>query len=104
MICYNREGMKENSWNSTKEKNIFDISKVPEDAQKNFKKIDLKNQQFREGRWTKEEHNSFVNEILRVGIKNWKKVYYIIKIFLVSWKGRLKLVIIVKYDLIFRNI
>jgi hypothetical protein len=30
--------------------------------------------QFREGRWTKEEHNIFINETLRIGIKNWKKV------------------------------
>lgn len=27
-----------------------------------------------EGRWTKEEHRVFVEEILKFGIRNWKKV------------------------------
>jgi hypothetical protein len=27
-----------------------------------------------EGRWTRDEHNQFISEILRIGIKNWKKV------------------------------
>ena len=33
----------------------------------------------REGRWTKEEHSIFLEEIFKIGIKNWKKV---IRIFL----------------------
>ena len=31
---------------------------------------------FNDGRWSKEEHNIFVYEILRHGIQNWKKVNY----------------------------
>jgi len=35
--------------------------------------------QYREGRWTKEEHNIFLEETLSIGIKNWKKVINIKK-------------------------
>jgi len=33
------------------------------------------NKNTNEGRWTKEEHDKFISEILRIGIHNWKKVY-----------------------------
>lgn len=30
--------------------------------------------EYNEGRWTKNEHQVFISQILKCGIKNWKKV------------------------------
>ena len=30
----------------------------------------------REGRWSREEHKIFLDEIIKIGIKNWKKVNF----------------------------
>jgi hypothetical protein len=30
----------------------------------------------REGRWSREEHKIFLEEIIKIGIKNWKKVNF----------------------------
>jgi len=53
-----------------------------EELEKNFvetRRKFLHKTQFREGRWTKEEHSLFINETLKFGIKNWKKVYTVFK-------------------------
>lgn len=31
-----------------------------------------------EGRWTADEHDKFISEILRIGIHNWKKVIHVL--------------------------
>jgi hypothetical protein len=38
------------------------------------KNLENRNGKINIGRWTKEEHSLFVNEVLKNGIKNWKKV------------------------------
>ena len=30
---------------------------------------------FRQGRWTKEEHESFINALIKIGKNNWRLVY-----------------------------
>jgi hypothetical protein len=48
--------------------------------QEQLKKFNVEKQvsnrqiKFREGRWSKEEHAIFIEETLKIGIKNWKKV------------------------------
>jgi hypothetical protein len=46
---------------------LFNISKNSPVKKKN-------EQKFKQGRWTSEEHSLFISEILKSGIRNWKKV------------------------------
>lgn len=51
-----------------REARIFGVTKV------NEIKTSYSGKNVNEGRWTKEEHAMFVSEVLRIGIKNWKKL------------------------------
>ncbi len=53
--------------NISRSNKIFGIEKM-----KNPK---FSSRKIKEGRWTREEHSIFISEVLRIGIKNWKKVF-----------------------------
>jgi len=48
--------------------NYFSNS-VLEKRKKNYSKSKVNG-----GKWTSDEHNTFISEILKIGINNWKKV------------------------------
>ncbi len=56
--------------------NEFEVKKLSYLAKdkRNEHQINYLRRKQNDGRWTEEEHNIFISEILRIGIKNWKKV------------------------------
>ncbi len=62
-----------NSTETGKRKNLFYITKT--NNENKHKTVE----NYREGKWSIEEHKLFIEEMLKVGIKDWKKVKINIK-------------------------